>query len=187
MKILHLFSSLLVCFILAQPVAAGELPKDSCFTVLHTWEYDADTVDLRIYRTAKCCEAELYGFLIMKYSYELEWNILWARGESERSQTQSFIENIGQTAVPILITLFTDEDNMWGNVHRLDFNNAIDPIAQSITIPYLLHDDYEITEGALYEIVDNSSITFNGTTYEMNKHINISYDSVADSLIITLK
>jgi hypothetical protein len=187
MKILHLFLSLLICYIMAQPVAAGELPMDSCFTVLHTWEYLSDTVDLRIYNTSKCFNAEPYGFLIMKYTRESEWNILWGRGESEFCHMQSFIENIGTTAVPILITLFTDEDNMWGNVHRLDFNNAADPIPQSITIPYLLHDDYEITEGALYEIVDNSSITFNGTTYEMNKHISISYDNMADSLIITLK
>jgi hypothetical protein len=169
---------------------------DSNYVVLDSWIGADDTVEIRGYITQGTMMGLPYGVLLVQLNVHEDytpWRILWGRGCSEQCHTDILTQMLA-TQHQIILTLFTDESNVWGEVHYVTRDGTGNAGIQTVTVPYLSHDDFELTEGALYHLDKDSCLVFNGTTYPKEhandtiyppeSHLRVRYSPAGDSLIV---
>jgi hypothetical protein len=182
----------------AQHPTAMTFVHDSAYFLVDSRIAGADTVEIRVYKSFASCSGLLNGFFIIQHTSSgdvSKWAVLWGKGEDDYCGTDVFSEVLDSTH-RIILTLFTDEDNIWGAVHLIQGINTNEITLQSKELPYLLQDDVEATQGALYRKNPDGSILLNGKTYVSgsstaegekysgNRHLLVNYSGSGDSLTI---
>jgi hypothetical protein len=163
-----------------------------------SWMVKSDTIRISVYVNNREPAPLPFGFLVVEETrhdgFE-QWHVLWGQGQNEYSRDTAVIDTIG-VGTKILLTLATDEDNLWGWIHYIRMEKDRISI-QTIELPLLLQDDADESGGKLYHEKADGSIVFNGMTYEEGgttssgqmfpgrARLGLTYSVSGDSLVLS--
>jgi hypothetical protein len=173
------------------PVHTSSIEFDS-------WMVKGDTVTIAVYVNNNESAPLPFGFLVVeetKLDDFRQWHVLWGQGQNEYSRDTAIVDTIGADS-KLLLTLATDEDNLWGWIHYIRIEKDYVRI-QTIELPMLLQDDADESGGKLYHKRADGSIVFNGMTYEeggttsggqmfpSRARLGLTYSLSGDSLVLS--
>lgn len=128
------------------------------------------------------CNLPYQGFEIVKLHYWTGWEVLWGRGETEECSTRYYLLDLDEDGRDEIFTLFEDENNIWGYVHRYQLLDQGGVALQTLPIPFILTDDVLYRDRCSINV--NGTFTLLGETYEGDEHLTVYYDADGDSLAL---
>lgn len=166
--------------------SSADMDQDSCVTPVFSYVAGKDSVRVGVWQQSLCNQYYQKGFLIVQERGISGWNVLWGQGETEHCQTELYLEDLDGSGDREILTLFVDESNIWGFVHRVVLKS--DSMNwQHLAIPIVKSDDAELTQGRSYMQNADGSLTLLGTLYDSDKHPMIRYSPELDSLIVDIE
>lgn len=174
-----LYTTILLLLTSATCVPQDEESAEQCKVSVCTY---GDSVEVALY-VMDSCDILSRGFLIVAFDYESScWDILWGSGDLEECSTRHYLLDLdGDTRLEIL-TLYENEDNIWGYAHRYRLLGQGGVALQTLPIPYIHPDDVLYRDRCMINV--NGTFTLLGETYEGDEHLTVFYDTTGDSLAL---
>lgn len=174
------FYYLVVLYALSFKVVVAD--EYECYKEIFTVQ---DTLNIILVSTSYCDCLEAVpgdGFVLYSSNYvHNELNVLWGKTTIDNSKNKYFLANIDDDKISELLTLYLDESNIWGYVHRFTVDTNYQVTLQTLELPFMIIvDDKPIDK--LLRINSDKSITILGKTYESANNLTVYYDEKNDSL-----
>jgi len=172
---------IIVCFILVPDLGMSNGSQKDCPELI----YGDNTISIFLYASGNCdCIRKQFGqgFLI-SWSDSGQFNeILWG-GSDEAYTSEHYLFNLDGSGPPEVLTLFLDESNAWGFIHRLTLNSANRPCLQTLPVPVFALTAHAARTGSIYQLVGKSMILFEAIR-PSHDSIAVYYDVESDSLAL---